>query len=468
MDPEAILAAIEQQRDSDAEPREEQERVSYLGFYLGTEVYGLPLEQLREVARVSHLRRVPGAPAGVAGLVNLRGEILCALDVRAILGLPAKTSTESPFLVALRGFGRSAWPDCRFDRRHIRGVSQRYRSSASDLAGRACRMLHRHGARRGWTDGLARSRAGDQGMSATSTLVSLLVFEAADCLMAVPASEVAHLEGALEKRGREGFSEEPGENPSRPRFDLGEYFGGRQSDGPWLHWGRGTPQCVAACTSRHRCRADRIVGSHAHAGTAGRKAPDGRLSRRRHPRQRRVSAAGSGAADAMKPIDTSIFVGKFVEEARDRLKALGAALLRLEQTPGAADAIAEALREAHSIKGSALMLGFTRHLADLAPARRAVRCGQDQSITARRRRVRCRLQRRRPDCLARRRARPRPDGCRRGRRYLQSTRGPAIRQGSGGVFGGGWRKPLPTPFVDVRPGSALEGCRTAAVAARAD
>jgi two-component system chemotaxis sensor kinase CheA len=61
----------------------------------------------------------------------------------------------------------------------------------------------------------------------------------------------------------------------------------------------------------------------------------------------------------MNPIDTSVFVGKFVEEARDRIKALGAALLRLEQTPGAADAIAQALREAHSIKGSALMLGFT-------------------------------------------------------------------------------------------------------------
>ncbi len=105
MDPDAILAAIEQQRDSESEPREEQERTSYLGFYLGAEVYGLPLEQLREVARVSHLRRVPGAPAGVAGLVNLRGEILCALDVRAILGLPAKTSTDSSFLVALRGFG---------------------------------------------------------------------------------------------------------------------------------------------------------------------------------------------------------------------------------------------------------------------------------------------------------------------------------------------------------------------------
>src|SRR5262245_36732222 len=105
MDPEAILAAIEQQQNAEAEPPAEQERVPYLGFYLGAEVYGLPLDQLREVARVSHLRRVPGAPAGVAGLVNLRGEILCALDVRAILGLPPQRTSDSPFLIALRGFG---------------------------------------------------------------------------------------------------------------------------------------------------------------------------------------------------------------------------------------------------------------------------------------------------------------------------------------------------------------------------
>ncbi len=104
MDPETILAAIDEQRQSAAIPQPEQERASYLGFYLGNEVYGLPLEQLREVAHVGHLRRVPGAPVGVAGLVNLRGEIVCALDVRAILGLPAQASIESPFIVALRGF----------------------------------------------------------------------------------------------------------------------------------------------------------------------------------------------------------------------------------------------------------------------------------------------------------------------------------------------------------------------------
>jgi purine-binding chemotaxis protein CheW len=106
MSPDEMLDATTLQLDADAAPRPEPQRVSYLGFFLGSEIYGLPLQELREVARVAHLRRVPGAPGGVAGLVNLRGEILCALDVRAILGLPAapEPPAETPFLIALRGF----------------------------------------------------------------------------------------------------------------------------------------------------------------------------------------------------------------------------------------------------------------------------------------------------------------------------------------------------------------------------
>ena len=104
MRPEAILAAIEQQRAGGTDAAPEPERVPYLGFFLGPEVYGLPLEQLREVARVTQVRRVPGSPAGVAGLVNLRGEIVCALNLHEILSLPPQTASE-PFLVALRGFG---------------------------------------------------------------------------------------------------------------------------------------------------------------------------------------------------------------------------------------------------------------------------------------------------------------------------------------------------------------------------
>lgn len=103
MEPEIIPVAVGPQQE--AAPEVEPERVSYLGFHLGSEVYGLPLERLCEVARVPKVRRLPGAPPAVAGLVNVRGEILCALDVRAILGLPHEPQTGPTFLIALRGFG---------------------------------------------------------------------------------------------------------------------------------------------------------------------------------------------------------------------------------------------------------------------------------------------------------------------------------------------------------------------------
>ena len=68
-------------------------------------------------------------------------------------------------------------------------------------------------------------------MTATTSAISLLVFEAADCLMAIPASEIALLEGSDPL-----FTK----IENRAVFDLGEYFSGRESDGPWLRWGRGS------------------------------------------------------------------------------------------------------------------------------------------------------------------------------------------------------------------------------------
>lgn len=102
--PDEGLEAIERQKEAAGPPAPPRERLAYLGFYVGQEVYGLPLGQLREVARLTRLRHIPGAPPGVAGLVNLRGEIVCALDVRAILGLSPQAPADSAFLVALRDF----------------------------------------------------------------------------------------------------------------------------------------------------------------------------------------------------------------------------------------------------------------------------------------------------------------------------------------------------------------------------
>ena len=80
-----------------------------------------------------------------------------------------------------------------------------------------------------------RGRHGDHVRELDSgPVVALLLFEAADCLMALPASEVA----SLQAPGSRGASADEG-GASVAWIDVDEYFTGRQSDGPWLQWGRG-------------------------------------------------------------------------------------------------------------------------------------------------------------------------------------------------------------------------------------
>src|SRR5688572_231981 len=101
--PDDVVRLLEEERETEEKKPAEQERILYLGFYLGKEVYALPLRKLREVARLVRIRTVPGTPPSVAGLVNLRGKIICVLDVKTILGLPYPASSEPRFLIVLDG-----------------------------------------------------------------------------------------------------------------------------------------------------------------------------------------------------------------------------------------------------------------------------------------------------------------------------------------------------------------------------
>lgn len=69
---------------------------------IGGTWYGLPVERLQEVLRHSGITPVPLAPALVAGLINLRGQIVEALDPRVPLGAAAPAAERPPVNVVLR------------------------------------------------------------------------------------------------------------------------------------------------------------------------------------------------------------------------------------------------------------------------------------------------------------------------------------------------------------------------------
>ncbi len=63
--------------------------------------YALPVEQVVEVVRMVALTPVPEAPPWVAGLADLRGQLIPVIDLRPRLGLPpAAADPDLVFLVA--------------------------------------------------------------------------------------------------------------------------------------------------------------------------------------------------------------------------------------------------------------------------------------------------------------------------------------------------------------------------------
>jgi purine-binding chemotaxis protein CheW len=56
-------------------------------FYVGEGYFGIPVQEVQEVVRPQPITPVPLAPKVIRGLINLRGQILTAVDLRYRLGL---------------------------------------------------------------------------------------------------------------------------------------------------------------------------------------------------------------------------------------------------------------------------------------------------------------------------------------------------------------------------------------------
>ena len=58
----------------------------WISFSLAGQSYGVDIGRVREVLAEVQIEPVPGAPPAVLGVINLRGQIVTVLDLRAWLG----------------------------------------------------------------------------------------------------------------------------------------------------------------------------------------------------------------------------------------------------------------------------------------------------------------------------------------------------------------------------------------------
>lgn len=71
-------------------------------FFVHDLFLGINVQQVQEVIRYQEMTRVPLAPVAIRGLINLRGQIVTAIDLRCWLGLPPRNHDELPMNVIVR------------------------------------------------------------------------------------------------------------------------------------------------------------------------------------------------------------------------------------------------------------------------------------------------------------------------------------------------------------------------------
>ena len=71
-------------------------------FFVDNLLFGIDVNLVQEVIRSQTMTPVPLAPCVVEGLINLRGQIVTAIDLRRQLGLSGRTASQLPMNVVAR------------------------------------------------------------------------------------------------------------------------------------------------------------------------------------------------------------------------------------------------------------------------------------------------------------------------------------------------------------------------------
>jgi len=90
-----------ERRTAKADRRHDHNRM-YATFFIEDHFFGVEVEQVQEVFRTQEITSVPLAPPVIAGLINLRGQIVTSLELRNRLGFPPRPAGVEAMSVVIR------------------------------------------------------------------------------------------------------------------------------------------------------------------------------------------------------------------------------------------------------------------------------------------------------------------------------------------------------------------------------
>src|SRR5579871_6291481 len=91
--------------DTTRKPDAVQASGQFATFFVADLFFGVDVLRVQEVLCFQQMTRVPQASGVVEGLINLRGQIVTAIDMRRRLGLPPRRDGQTPMNMVVRTEG---------------------------------------------------------------------------------------------------------------------------------------------------------------------------------------------------------------------------------------------------------------------------------------------------------------------------------------------------------------------------
>ena len=79
----------------------------FVTFTVAGQIFGLPIARVQDVFKPTRITRVPLAGAEIAGVLNLRGRIVTAIDMRHRLGVKSREDRGPPMAIGIESKGES-------------------------------------------------------------------------------------------------------------------------------------------------------------------------------------------------------------------------------------------------------------------------------------------------------------------------------------------------------------------------
>jgi len=83
-----------------------EEEVQLVAFRIDKEEYAIPIVKVQEIIKINQITAVPRTKSYIDGIINLRGNVIPVIDLRARFGIERKTDLEQRRIVVVHIKGK--------------------------------------------------------------------------------------------------------------------------------------------------------------------------------------------------------------------------------------------------------------------------------------------------------------------------------------------------------------------------